>query len=85
MDYVLIPAQKEPFLNSGYANHVQKKHHFALSAKIQFAQNAHTITLLNLIIACFARTNLRTVKVVIYFDAFYVNKIFTLTIRVTFA
>jgi hypothetical protein len=85
MDYVLIPAQKEPFLNSGYANHVQKKHNFALSAKIQFAHNAHTITYLNLIYACFARTNLRTVRVVIYFDAFYVRIIITLTIRTTFA
>ena len=85
MDYVLISALKEPFLNSGYANHVQKKHHFALSAKIQFAQSAHKITFLNLIIACLARTNLRTVKVVIYFDAVYVKKIITLTIRATFA
>ncbi len=85
MDYVMIPAHKDTILNSGYANLVQKKHHFALSAKIQFAQSAHKITFLNLIIACLARTNLRTVRIVIFFDAFYVRKIITLTIRVKFA
>jgi hypothetical protein len=85
MDYVLIPVQKEPFLNSGYANHVQKKHYFVLSAKIQFAQSAHKIIFLNLVYAYHARKNLRTVKVAIYFDAFYVKKIITLTIRSTFA
>jgi hypothetical protein len=81
----LIRVQKEPFLNCGYANHVQKKFNFALCVMIHFAFNAHKIIFLNLINAYFARTNLRTVRAVIYLDALCVRKIITLTIRVTFA
>jgi hypothetical protein len=83
--HVSIPAHKELFLNFGHANHVQKKHFFALSAMINFALYAHRITSLNLIIACFARTNIRTVRIVIYLDALFAKKIIILTFRVTFA